>query len=375
MSSTMEDTDAEASTTPAARSTVNRGGLVVLALVFLSLVLYLLGDRLTPYTSQARVQGYVVGVAPKVGGVVTQVWATNNQLVRDGERLFEIDPSQFQIALRKAQADLEGAKRQIAAADAAVDAARARLRVADAGEVRSRQDFTRLTKLHAEDEGTVSVRRLEMSQASLDQAIARVAAAQAAVYQAIELRGGDDEQNAILEAAEAAVAKAKLDVANTVVSASVQGIVTDLRADVGLYAAAGTPVVTLVSLHDVWVSAEFTENNLGHLHVGSPVELLFDAVPGSVYPGEIRSIGIGVSGSQSPAPGTLPTISNDRDWLRQSQRFPVIIGFDVRQYPELKSQLRIGGQVSVIAYGDGHGPMKLLGQLYIRCMSALSYAY
>ena len=62
-----------------------------------------------------------------------------------------------------------------------------------------------------------------------------------------------------------------------------------------------------------------------------------------------------VSARANQPAGTLPSIQNDRDWLRQSQRFPVIVGFDVAQDPELKAQLRIGGQASVIAYGEGTG--------------------
>jgi multidrug resistance efflux pump len=78
---------------------------------------------------------------------------------------------------------------------------------------------------------------------------------------------------------------------------------------------------------------------------------------------------------QAPPPGTLPTIQNSRDWLRQAQRFPVIIGFDVAQDAALRRQLRVGGQASVIAYSEGHSVLRLLGEAYIRVMSWLSYAY
>jgi multidrug resistance efflux pump len=152
-------------------------------------------------------------------------------------------------------------------------------------------------------------------------------------------------------------------------------VITDLRADVGVYAGTGSPVMTLVAIRDVWINAEFTENNLGHLRPGSPVEILLDALPGQVFDGEIRSIGLGVSEGQAPPPGTLPTIDNDRDWLRQAQRFTVVIGFDVDQQEALRGQLRVGGQASVIAYSEGHAILELLGKAYIRLMSWFSYAY
>jgi multidrug resistance efflux pump len=133
--------------------------------------------------------------------------------------------------------------------------------------------------------------------------------------------------------------------------------------------------MTLVAIHDVWINAEFTENNLGHLGPGSPVEILFDALPGHVFAGEVRSIGLGVSEGQAAPPGSLPTIENDRDWLRQAQRFTVMIGFDVDQQEVMRGQLRVGGQAAVIAYSEGHPILKGLGKMYIRLMSWLSYAY
>lgn len=359
-----------------AAASVRKGSLGILAVIVLSLVWYLLADRFTPYTTQARVQGYVVGVAPKVAGVVTEVWVKNNQEVEEGQRLFQIDPSQYRIALEKAQSDLKNARSQVDAGSASVESARANLRAAEANELKARQDAMRLERLNRQDSGTISERRLEVARATLDQAKAKVSAAQADIQRAIEQKGGDDEaSNAILKSALSAVDKAKLDLANTVVKASSRGVITDLRTDVGQYAGTGSPVMTLVAIHDVWISAEFTENNLGHLHTGSPVEILFDVMPGAVFDGKVSSIGLGVSvGNQSP-PGTLPTIDNNRDWLRQSQRFPVIIRFDVDQAQALRHQLRVGGQASVIAYSKGHGLLKLLGKAYIRLMSWLSYAY
>ena len=82
---------------------VKRGALVVFLIIGMSLFWYLLADRYAPYTSQARVQGYIVGVAPKVSGLVTKVYVKNNQEVAADQPLFEIDSSQYEIALNKAQ--------------------------------------------------------------------------------------------------------------------------------------------------------------------------------------------------------------------------------------------------------------------------------
>lgn len=351
-----------------------RGGVIIAAIIILSLSWYLASDRYAPYTTQARVQGYVIGVAPEVAGSITEVRVSNNQDVEAGMRLFEIDPTQYQIALARAESDLANARSQVEAGDAAVDAARASLKAVQAGELRARQDYERLRRLRVEDPGTISERRLESSLASLNQAKARVSAAEADIQRAIESKGGDDEaSNAILLAAQASVEKARLDLERTVVLAPSRGLITDLRADVGQYAGTGAPVMTLIAIHDLWISADFTENNLGNMSSDLEAEVLFDAFPGRVFRARVRSIGLGISAGQTPPAGTLPSVSNSRDWLRQAQRFPVEIGFDLDE--ELQRQLRIGGQASVIVYAEDAGLTRLLGKAYIRLMSWLSYAY
>lgn len=360
---------------PPAQPAVKRTTWIVFALIVGSLSWYLLSDRYAPYTSQARVQGYVVGVAPEIAGTVTKVHVGNNQEVEEGDALFEIDPSQYQIALSRAESDLINAQSQVDAGNATVASARANLTAAKANELRASQDYARLKRLRETDPGTLSLRRLESSKASLDQARAKVVAAEADIQRAIEQKGGDDDgSNAILLSAKAAVEKARLDLANTVVKASSRGLVTDLRADVGQYAGTGKPVMTLIAIHDLWINAAFTENNLGHMQPGSPAEIVFDALPGTVFAGNVRNVGLGISAGQAPAPGTLPSVSNSRDWLRQAQRFPVEVGFELRDDKMLR-QLRIGGQASVIVYSDDAWLLRLLGRGYIRLMSWLSYAY
>ena len=175
--------------------------------------------------------------------------------------------------------------------------------------------------------------------------------------------------------ATSAVNKAELDLKHTTTYASSAGVITDLRTDVGQYANAGNPLMTFISIHDIWIEAQFTENNLGHLKTGSVVEFVIDSLPGEVFSGEVRSIGLGVAVGQKPPAGTLPTINNNRDWLRQSQRFPVIISFDVKQSESLRPFIRIGGQAEVIGFTQGHEILNTLAKFYIRIMSYFSYVY
>jgi len=93
-----------------------------------------------------------------------------------------------------------------------------------------------------------------------------------------------------------------------------------------------------------------------------------------VFQGHVRSIGYGVSvGSEAP-PGGLPTVQNNRDWLRAAQRFPVIIEFERGQLDEPRA-LRIGGQAEVMAFPSDGNPLNLLGRMFLRVMSWLSFAY
>lgn len=351
-----------------------RGVQIVLVLIGLSLLWYLLADRYTPYTQQARVQAYVVGVAPEVAGRVTAVKVGNNQMVEAGQVLFELDREPYEIAVAKARAELQNMRGQVGASSAAIDSALANLRAAQAGELKARQDRDRLERLYREDSGTISLRRLEVSRATLTQAHAQVAAAEAQVEQARETEGGSGEDNARLRSAASALEKAELDLAKTQVRAASTGLVTDLRIEAGQFAGAGSPQLTLIALNDLWINAEMTENNLGHLQPGTPVSIVLDARPGHVYRGKVRSIGYGISASQSTPPGSLPTVQNSRDWLRAAQRFPVVVEFEPGELGNYQG-LRVGGQAEVMAFPSEGNPLNLLGRAFLRLMSWLSFAY
>jgi len=348
--------------------------LGLVALIVLSLIWYFAADRLTPYTSQARVQAFVVPVAAEVSGTVTKVWVKNNDDVKKDQPLFEVDPVSYQIALDRAKADYESARRGLGASTAAVDSAKASLRAAEAARWEAEQDAHRQETLYAEDPGAISVRRLEMAKASREQARAKVAVAKAEVVRAEENMGGNESSNAKLESARLAVAKAELDRQRTTVSAPSRGLITDLSTDVGHFAQAGAPAMTLIAIHDVWINAELTENNLGNVKVGNEVRILLDVMPGEVLKGRVRSIGNGVSSGKAAPAGSLPTIENNRDWLRQSQRFPVAIELEPSEIKRIAGA-RIGGQADVMIYTAESGLMNALGWLYMHLMSLLSYVY
>jgi multidrug resistance efflux pump len=349
----------------------------VLLLIAVSLAWYLLADRFTPYTQQARVGAFVIPVAAEVSGRVVRVNVRNNQDVKAGEVIFQIDPQPYQIAVDRARADLESTRRKIGASTAGIASAQANLRAAQANELKARQDNQRLEGLYREDPGTISVRLLEVSRANREAAVSKVAAARAEVQRARETEGGSEEDNAQLRSAATALSKAELDLSNTQIHARSAGLITDLRTDVGQFAAAGNPVMTLIAIHDVWISADMTENNLGLVKPETPVSIVLDALPGEVFQGRIRSIGYGVSVGQPAAPGSLPTVQNSRDWLRPAQRFPVIIEFSPESLAMLRDNrgIRAGGQAEVMAFPSEGNLLNPLGQVFLRLMSWLSYVY
>jgi multidrug resistance efflux pump len=359
-------------------SDVGRGtrtaAVIMTTLIVLTLVLYFVGDRLTPYTSQARVQAFVVPVAAEVSGKVEKVLVRNDDDVERGQPLFEVDREQYEIALQRAQSDYESMRRNVNASVAAVDAARASLKASQENFAMAERDASRQERLYAEDPGAISVRRLEIAQSTRDEARSRVRKAEADVLKAEESAGDSGEGNAQLRSARAAVEKAELDLANTRVVAPGRGRVTDLRVEVGNFAQAGAPVMTLIVVNDVWISADMTENNLGHIDPGDEVAIVLDVMPGRVLKGRVRSVGGGVSSGQTSPPGTLPTVENSRDWLRQAQRIPVAIEFDEAERKRLRG-VRVGGQADVLVYTDRHTVMNLLASIYIRFMSWLSYLY
>ena len=361
---------------PPAAEPSGKGVKWVLVLIGISFLWYLLADRYTPYTQQARIQGFVIPVAAEAAGRVTRVLVHNNQEVQAGEVLFEVDPEPYEIALVRARADLETTRRQLGASTAGIDAAVAGLRAARANELKAQQDSDRLDRLYREDKGTVSLRRLEVARATYEQAVSQVSAAEADVVRAKETQGGDEAVNAQIRAAAAAVKKAELDLSNTRIRARSAGVITDMRTDVGQYAGVGNPVMTLIAIHDVWVSADMTENNLGHLEPGTPVSIALDSRPGELFTGRVRSIGYGINVGPGPGtpPGNLPTVQNSRDWLRPAQRFPVIVEFTPGASVPIRD-IRVGGQAEVMAFPTKGNPLNPLGRVFLRVMSWLSYLY
>ncbi|MGB5276930.1 MAG: HlyD family secretion protein [Gammaproteobacteria bacterium] len=352
---------------------VRRWTFIVLAICFVLLIWYLRADRVTPYTSQARLNALVVPIASEVSGTLTEVFVDNNQQVAAGQELFQVDIKNYQLAVQTAEANLASARQSVGAAQANVEAAEASVNAAKAVVLRARQDTNRMRAIRKEDPGAISIRQLEFSEASLATALSQLTAAEASRDKAIEDLGAEGDSNSRIMQAQAALDQALLNLERATVRAPEAGLVTGVRLDKGNFAAAGAPQLTFVAEHNVWVQADFTENNLGNIDVGDEVEIVFDVLPGQVIQGSVREVSYGVAVDSAPL-GSLPTIKNDPDWLRESQRFTVLI--DPKLAPgDNGDLLKVGSQASVIIYTGENWISNALAALLIRIVSILTYAY
>lgn len=370
----MSDPEIQDAETPKPKAKPGLFARLLVAVLVTLLGLHLIGDRLTPVTSQARVHARVVPIASEVGGRIEAIHVRNDQLVKRGDPLFTLDDASFLIAVEKAEADVSATLREQAAQDAAIDVALSQRRIALEEQRKADLDWARHQRIRAEDPGAISTRRMELARASAVEAAARVAAADAQVAQARAARGPASDANDRLIAARSALARAELDRERTTVRAPGPGVITDLKIERGQVANPGSPIMSFISLNDGWVTADMTENNLGLIRPGAPAEIVLDSLPGQVIAGKVRSVGYGVASGGRSQPGGLTEVGNSRDFLRQAQRFPVVVEF-VGLRPETLRQLREGGQADVIVYAGDSAVMTALGRLYIRAMAWASYAY
>jgi multidrug resistance efflux pump len=366
---------AQAASTARRMDPVRKWVLIFGALCLFLLAWYMAADRYTPFTTQARVNAFVIPIAPKVAGEIISVDVRTNQVVKKGDLLARIDPVPYKLAVAAAEAQLALTRQSLKVSGATVDAAAASLDAAKAALIKETQNEARLKRIDADVPGAISQRSLEASTTSRIEGEAHVASSQANLRKAIEALGPRDETNPQLLAARAALDKAKLDLQYTSIVSPNDGLVTDLRVDVGNFAATGQPLMTFIAVHQMWVEANLTENNLGHVKPGQAVDLVLDIWPQKTLRGRIRNITYGVVAAESTSkPGGLPTVQNARDWLRNAQRFPVLIDFED---PVEAAQLgaRVGSQVSVLVYTGDHPILNAFGRVLNWLAGVLSYAY
>lgn len=351
-------------------SGVRKWTFLALLLCLLLLLLHVLSDKFAPYTSNARIQAFIIPIVPQVSGLLTEVNVENNQAVREDHVLALVDPSKYEFAVNKAQADLQLATQTSEADVSAVATAQANVAEAEANLSNAKVKGQRIIRLA--EKGAASQSRADDARSKIKANQARLESARSELEKAKSELGGTGVENANVQQALVALDNAQLDLYYSTIRAPSDGVITNLLVDIGHFAAAGQPIMTFISTRSVWIQADIRENGLTNIQPGNQVELVLDAAPGKIFRGKVTSVGYGVSDETRANLGGLTTVKPVQGWLRKSQHMPVLIDF---VDDEAKGYRRVGGQVNVIIYTEGHSLMKAIGKVWIRIISALSHLY
>lgn len=280
-------------------------GVVLLALVGLGARRWIYGLSHVS-TDNAQVDGHIVPILPKVGGFVTEVRIDENQNVKAGDTLVVLDDRDYKVRLAQADADLAVALAGVSNR-ARVGQAEAQVEQAQANALKARADLERLRPLAQQD--IVSKQQLDAVEAGARAADAALAASQAALLAA----------DARVGAARAARDQAALNLSYTRVIAPAAGVVSKKSVELGQLVQAGQPLMSVVPLEDVWLTANLKETEVENVKPGEPAEFTVDAYPGIRFRGRVESV--------SPATGArfslLPPDNATGNFTKVVQRLPV----------------------------------------------------
>jgi len=271
-------------------------------------------------TDDAFIDGHVIQVSPRISAQVQAVLFNDNQEVKKGTLLIQLDPRDSQVALEKAQAQLLQAQALVQQAQAQADQARAQLAQQSAQFDIASINFTRNSSLYQQDLRAVAKQDVDTTHASLEAARGTVEASQAAV-QAADSQIGSAQ--AAVHVAQAAVDDAALQLTYTCITAPETGRITHKTVEPGNFASAGQTLFSIVQ-HDVWVTANFKETQLAHMHPGQPVRVRVDSFPGRDFKAHVDSFQLG-SGSRF---SLLPAENATGNYVKVVQRIPLKILFD-----------------------------------------------
>ncbi|MGH7024093.1 MAG: efflux RND transporter periplasmic adaptor subunit [Caulobacteraceae bacterium] len=315
-------------------------------------------------TDNAYVDADVADITPLVSGPVTKVLAVDTQSVKAGQPLVIIDPTDFQIALAQAQAQLGQAERkvrgyfanegalggQLAAREADIVRADAGIASAQSDLDRAQTELARRQRLASS--GAVSGDEITQAENAFNTARAALAASRAAKVQAIANRaaavgakaintaliaGGPVDGNPEVAAARANVRAAQLNLARTVLAAPFDGVVAKKNVAVGQRAQVGQSLMTVVPVSTVYVDANFKEEQLREVRIGQPVTLTSDLYGGGVkFHGRV----VGLAGGTGAAFALIPAQNATGNWIKVVQRLPVRVSLDPAELA--RHPLRVG---------------------------------
>ncbi len=348
------------------------GSIVLLAVI---LVLFKYWDYVTnPWTRDGQVRAQVVQITPRVSAPIVKLPIEDNQFVKTGDLLFEVDPRTFEAELEQKGAQLDNTRDEIEALEKQVESALADVEAASANiksaQAKIKEYAGRVEQADAEykrqqiliKKRATSQKRVESAKgnyiaainekanydAQLLQMQAQLSGAKANLAKAIANRGDPGDRNAQLRLAKAEVREAELNLEFTQVRAPVDGYVTNLDLRLGSQAVANQPALALVDVKSFWIDGFFRENAIEDIRKGDRAIVTLMTYPDKPLEGVVDSLGWGIA-QQDGSTGVdlLPNISPTFEWIRLAQRVPVRIHLDLDNLPQGVG-LRVGTTASVL---------------------------
>src|SRR6185437_12791140 len=266
-------------------------------------------------TDDAYVQAAQVSISSNVSGRVSEVDVHDNQRVQRGEVLFRLDERPFRIAVEDARAKLASARLAVKALEATYRQRQADLSAAQSALTYEEREYERQMRLLSS--GIASQAQADRALLSRNTARQNVAAAQQQITSVLASLGGTADlpvdRHPSVEEAQAQLDRESLDLSYTTIKAPIDGIVTRVdQLQVGDYINKATPAFMLVATHDVWVQANFKENQLGRMHPGQSARVVIDAYPNHTYDAVVASVSPGTGAAFS----LLPPENATGNWVK-----------------------------------------------------------
>jgi membrane fusion protein (multidrug efflux system) len=284
-------------------------------------IIYLTGGRYAG-TDNAYVHAHKVSVSADISGRIVDLKVHENQPVKAGDILFQIDPEPLQIAIDKAHANLEAARNNIIGLKAAYRQRQEDLKAAEANVGFAKRELQRREKLVAGK--IISQSDYDEARNRYDVAVNEAASIRQDISRIISELGGDPdidpETHPSYRAAQAALAQAELDMRHATVVAPADGVVAQVdQIRPGDYITAGAPVFSIISQQDIWIEANLKETDLTYVKPGQMAEVTIDTYPGRTFTAVVDSIGMATGAEFS----VLPPQNASGNWVKVVQRIPV----------------------------------------------------
>jgi len=333
---------------PTAQTSRNRKrAFIILGAVFLIigliwLIYWLIIGRFHVYTDDAYVNGNLVQLMSQVPGTVIKINTDDTYLVKQGQPIILLDPSDMQIALKSAHASLALTVRQISQAFERAKQAQATLKLRAADLVKAQLDLKR--RLGLIGDKAVSREELQHYKTSVENAQAQYDFALHSLRSALAIvQNSHLYTHPQVERAKENYKIAYLNLIRTTIVAPITGFVAKRNIQIGQRIAVNTPMLAIIPLDNLWVDANYKESQLSDLRIGQPVTLRADAYSDVTYHGKI----LGLNAGTGAAFALLPAQNATGNWIKIVQRLPVRISLnpeELKQYP-----LQIGLSMRVTA--------------------------